>query len=107
MVVDGRIAGIGPLAEIRRGAPPGAVTIDLGPATVLAGLIDAHAHVLASMDPLLDARTNIIDAITKTGLEGRVRSGEANARELLDAGFTTVRNLGIPALTGIFSYAMP
>lgn len=100
LIVDGTIAGIGPFAELQRAGPSGAVTVDLGSATVLPGLIDAHAHVLSSMDPLLDARTNIIDAITKTGLGARVRLGEVNARELLDAGFTTVRNLGHAGIDG-------
>lgn len=104
LVVDGRIAAIGPLEVVRRKAPSGTAAVDLGPATLLPGLIDAHAHVLASMNPMLDGRTNIIDAVTKTGLDERVRTGEMNARELLDAGFTTVTGramaAGVPVAAG-------
>ena len=100
LIVDGRIAAIGRVEAVHRRAPSGAVTIDLGPATVLPALIDVHAHVLASMDPLLDGRSNIIGAMTKTSLGARVRLGEVNARKLLDAGFTTVRNLGHSGIDG-------
>jgi imidazolonepropionase-like amidohydrolase len=100
LVLDDRIDAIGTLAELRRNAPPDVATIDLGTATILPGLIDSHAHLLASMDPLLDPRTNIIDAATKTGFDGRVRNGEANARDLLDTGFTTIRNLGHSGVNG-------
>lgn len=104
LVVDGRIAAIGPLEVVQRKAPSGTAAVDLGPATLLPGLIDAHAHVLASMNPMLDGRTNIIAAVTKTGLDERVRTGEMNARELLDAGSTTVTGramaAGVPVAAG-------
>ncbi|HKA95806.1 MAG TPA: amidohydrolase [Streptosporangiaceae bacterium] len=45
LVRDGRIAAVGPAAEVRAAASPGARVARLGGATVIPGLIDAHCHV--------------------------------------------------------------
>ena len=45
LVRDGRIAAVGPAAEIRAVASPGTSVVRLGGATVIPGLIDAHCHV--------------------------------------------------------------
>src|ERR1700674_2233864 len=100
LVSNGRIVQTGPLSQIQGRAPAGTATIDLGAATLLPGLIDAHAHVLASMDPRLDSGASIIAAITQVGLAGRILLGVTNAKDLLDAGFTTVRNLGHSGIDG-------
>src|SRR5436190_23468013 len=42
LIRDGRIQGVGPGLPI----PAGAQVVDLGDATVLPGLIDAHTHLL-------------------------------------------------------------
>ena len=99
LISNGRIVQVGPLAEIQRRAPAGTATIDVGSATLLPGLIDAHAHVLASMDGRLEPGPNIIAAVA-LGLPRRVLLGVSNARELLEAGFTTVRNLGHSGVDG-------
>lgn len=64
--------------------PAGARVLDLGDATLLPGLMDAHVHI-----------TNHFDA------QGERRSltalhGARSARVLLEHGFTTVRTLGSP-----------
>lgn len=100
LVSKGHIIQIGPGVDVQRSVGAGAVTIDLGSATLLPGLIDAHAHVLASMDGRLEPGANIIATITDVGLARRVLLGIANARELLEAGFTTVRNLGHSGVDG-------
>ena len=63
-------------------APPDADTVDLGDATLLPGLIDAHVHVTNSFadEPDRDADTGI--------------QGARTAEALLLSGFTTVRSLG-------------
>ncbi len=43
---DGRIVAVGPRAAVERLATPGTIIDDLGGATVLPGLIDAHTHML-------------------------------------------------------------
>lgn len=44
-VVEGRIARIGSTSDVRAESSPDAVVIDLGGATVVPGLIDAHGHI--------------------------------------------------------------
>lgn len=75
-------------------APPGARVVDLRGLWVVPGLIDLHAHLLYAEDPGLGITgQNLLDAGTvHPGL--RVLEGARRAREYLDAGFTSVRDLG-------------
>jgi imidazolonepropionase-like amidohydrolase len=84
---DGRIHSVGSLASIQ--APAGTKTINLAGETLLPGLIDMHVHL------------NSLAEIG--GYEGLKYTdsfwaavGPRNARKTLDAGFTTVRNVGSP-----------
>jgi imidazolonepropionase-like amidohydrolase len=83
-IVDGRITRIG-----QRGDPvaPDAARIDLGSRTLLPGLIDMHVHL--TIDPTLSGYRGLeyTDSFWTV-------VGVANARKTLDAGFTTVRNVG-------------
>jgi imidazolonepropionase-like amidohydrolase len=100
LVADGRIAQAGPASEIASKAPAGATTIDLGTATVMPGLIDCHAHLLARMNEQFGAGANIIIAVAQLGQARRALVGAANAREMLEAGFTTARNVGHSGVDG-------
>jgi imidazolonepropionase-like amidohydrolase len=68
--------------------PPGIEVIDLGAATLLPGLIEAHLHLAfdASDDPV-----GRLAAASDEQVLGRMRVA---ARSCLDAGITTVRDLG-------------
>jgi imidazolonepropionase-like amidohydrolase len=91
LVRDGRIAGIGADLPI----PAGARIVDLDDATVLPGLVDAHTHLLLRFEPRLgDETTNLLVALDTVDPDGRALLGAAMAREMLEAGFTTVRDLG-------------
>ena len=84
-IIDGRITAVG-----MRGAPVpvGARHIDLAGLTVLPGLIDMHVHLTS--DPRLGSgfhRYEYTDNFWTV-------VGVANARRTLEAGFTTVRNVG-------------
>ena len=69
-------------------APQGARVIDLRTSTVMPGLIDAHTHITG------EGQGNaIVRAATMTPLDDAVRS-TVYARRTLEAGFTTIRNVG-------------
>ena len=84
IVRDGVIAAVGPEVPV----PADARVIDLGAYTVLPGLIDAHTHLTIdqrNQDPLAE--------LEHTAAE-RAFGSISNARAVLLAGFTTVRDLG-------------
>ena len=83
-IVDGRITVVGRKGDA---VPAGAERVDLGTRTLLPGLIDMHVHLTS--DPTLSGyRTLEFTDNFWTVV------GVANARKTLDAGFTTVRNVG-------------
>lgn len=86
IVVRGeRIESVGPSASIS--IPAYARVIDLGNSTVLPGLIDAHVHLTG--DPDAQGYERLAASVPRNAL-----FGAANARRTLNAGFTTVRNIG-------------
>jgi imidazolonepropionase-like amidohydrolase len=90
ILVDGRtIKAVGAGLQI----PAGATIVDLSRSTVLPGLFDAHTHLCMTMQTKRDAGkyyfTTLLDS---TGY--RAIQGVANARAMLESGFTTVRDVG-------------
>jgi imidazolonepropionase-like amidohydrolase len=84
----------GKIAAITQGAPPaGSKVINLPGATLLPGLIDAHTHL--TFDPNFGYQELGI-SIPKEAL-----IGAKNARITLQAGFTTVRNVGARGYTDV------
>ena len=108
VVVEGnRIARVGPPSKI--GAPAGARIIDLGGATLLPGLIDGHTHLLLSVvvPPEAEQKRRWNGFFAPADLLAIVESpikraflGAQNAREDLESGITTVRNLGHSGVDG-------
>lgn len=82
--VDGRIVAIGSVAD---GTPDHARTVDLRDLTVLPGLIDVHTHLVG------DVQAAGVPATT-TSAAHEVLVGVRHARVTIEAGFTTVRDLG-------------
>jgi len=85
LIVGERIEKVGPVKEIP--VPAGATVIDLGSATLLPGLIDAHVHLTG--DPQYSGYKSLGISVPRQAL-----TGAKNARLTLEAGFTTVRNVG-------------
>jgi imidazolonepropionase-like amidohydrolase len=89
VVVTGReITAVGKAAEVR--VPAGARTIDLPGMTLLPGLIDAHSHVF--LHPYNETLWN--DQVLKEPLAYRTIAATIHAQRTLEAGFTTLRDLG-------------
>jgi imidazolonepropionase-like amidohydrolase len=82
-----RIKAIGKAADISRQLPAGTKFIDLSNATVLPGLIDCHTHLTFS--PYLHGPAGLHLSYPREAL-----LGARNALVTLEAGFTTVRNVG-------------
>jgi imidazolonepropionase-like amidohydrolase len=86
ILIEGdRIIRVGPAQSIQ--APAGARMIDLSNATVLPGLIDCHTHLTS--DPGHNGYESLAISTPREALYGA-----KNAKLTLEAGFTTVRNVG-------------
>src|SRR5690606_33329527 len=88
VVVEGdRIRAVGADAEV----PAGARVIDLGDATLLPGFIDAHVHFYGEMS---DNWYRDFYLGTQRFPSEQAHYAARHARRTLEAGFTTVRDLG-------------
>jgi imidazolonepropionase-like amidohydrolase len=83
-----KIEAAGPAGNIT--APAGAKVIDLAGLTLMPGLIEAHSHVL--LHPYSETVWN--DQVARESLSLRVARATNHLRNTLQAGFTTVRDLG-------------
>ena len=89
VVVRGeKIESVGPASSLQ--LPAGAKTIDLPGLTLLPGLMEAHSHVL--LHPYSETVWN--DQVAKESLSLRVARATNHLRSTLQAGFTTIRDLG-------------
>jgi len=87
IVVRGdRIVSVGPGAS-----PPGARVVDLGEVTLLPGFIDAHTHLTDQFEK--DYYHGVYNRLMRFPAE-QALYGAQYARRTLEAGFTTVRNVG-------------
>ena len=90
LIEDGKIAAIGS----RVSAGDGAEQIDLKGAYLLPGLTDSHVHLTSRADK------HGLRRLTVSTPRAAI-SGVANSKKTLEAGFTTVRNLGAPGFADI------
>jgi imidazolonepropionase-like amidohydrolase len=83
-IVDGRITKVGKQGDA---VPAGATRVDLPGVTLLPGLIDMHVHLTSS--PLFAGYNSLLFTDSFWPV-----ISTRHARETLEAGFTTVRNVG-------------
>ncbi|MDG2520174.1 amidohydrolase family protein [Caulobacter segnis] len=85
LITNGKIVSISPLAATT--IPQGTKTVDLGATTLVPGLIDMHTHLEGA--PELGGYTGLqyTDSF-------HTFTAPRNAKDTLEAGFTTVRSLG-------------
>jgi len=109
LIEGSKIKEVGAPAHMQTQAPADAKIIDLGNATLLPGLIDSHTHLFLDIivPPELEQQRHfnglfapgmllaVIESPSK-----RVLMGAKSAREDLESGFTTVRNLGHSGIDG-------
>jgi imidazolonepropionase-like amidohydrolase len=107
LIEKGKIKEVG--SALQTQIPPDVKIIDLGNATLLPGLIDSHTHLL--IDPIAPAEIErarhynggflpgLLFAIVESPSK-RVLMGAQLAREDLESGITTVRNLGHSGIDG-------
>ncbi|HET9314035.1 MAG TPA: amidohydrolase family protein [Vicinamibacteria bacterium] len=87
VVEGGRIQAVGSGLSV----PAGATVIDLGDATLLPGIIDAHVHLTGESGD--DWYKEAVEGLRRGIPEQAIRSTEYAKRTLM-AGVTTVRNVG-------------
>jgi imidazolonepropionase-like amidohydrolase len=109
LIENDKIKEVGPATQVDAHVTGDVKTIDLGTATLLPGLIDSHTHLL--VDPIGPAEVErarhynggfepgLLLAIVESPSK-RVLMGAQTAREDLESGITTVRNLGHSGIDG-------
>src|SRR5512140_1304309 len=105
LIENGKIKQVGPQVQ----APVGSKVIDLGTATLLPGLIDGHTHLFLDIivPPELEQQRHsnglfapgLLLAVVESPSK-RALVGAQLAREDLESGITTVRNLGHSGVDG-------
>ena len=109
LIESAKIKEVGAPAQVQAKASAGVKTLDLGSATLLPGLIDGHTHLF--LDIIIPAKAEtlrhnngefgpglllaIVESPTKRALMAALA-----AREDLESGITTVRNLGHSGIDG-------
>jgi imidazolonepropionase-like amidohydrolase len=109
LIENNKIKEVGSAAQVRPHASGRVKTVDLGGATLLPGLIDSHTHLF--MDIVMPAEAErarrlnggfvpgLLLAIVESPSK-RVLLSAQMAREDLESGITTVRNLGHSGIDG-------
>lgn len=90
LVKDGTIAEVGPRVQI----PQGADVIDLSNSWVMPGLMDAHAHLTLALAPAPPGESLWEAFLLKESTALRAFRGLRNAGLALEAGFTTIKDVG-------------
>jgi imidazolonepropionase-like amidohydrolase len=109
LIENDKIKEVGGPSQVQSHVAAGAKIINLGTATLLPGLIDSHTHLLLDIIVPPEAEIQrhqnglfapgLLLAIAESPTK-RALMGAQLAREDLESGFTTVRNLGHSGIDG-------
>lgn len=100
LVRDGNIEAVAAFSTLRAQAP-NATVIDLGSATLLPGLIDCHTHLLQNYSGKLEGDDpNMLLTVAGMSTASRALLGAQMGRQDLEAGITSVRDLGNSGVNG-------
>jgi imidazolonepropionase-like amidohydrolase len=109
LVENGKIKEVGPPPQLQAHASGDVKTIDVGSATLLPGLIDGHTHlfldIIAPAEAEIDRHSNgffapgMLLAVVESPSKRALIAAKL-AREDLESGITTVRNLGHSGIDG-------
>jgi len=109
LIEGGKIKEVGPPSQVQIHTAANVKTIDLGSATLLPGLIDCHTHLFLDIivPPELEQQRHLNGLFAPGMLLAVIESpskrmliGAQSAREDLESGITTVRNLGHSGIDG-------
>lgn len=90
LIEDGKITEVGANVQI----PAGAEVVDLSDLWVLPGLMDAHTHITSGYPPGLAPGLGLEAFYLRESSAFRALRGAWNARLVLEAGFTVVKEIG-------------
>ncbi len=87
LVRDGKVEFAGHRADVPMALAGNARRLDLGGLTVMPGLIDCHAHLIYS-------GFRSLEEVDRSSIEVATLNGALNASKIIDAGYTTIRDVG-------------
>jgi imidazolonepropionase-like amidohydrolase len=96
LIRDDRITAVGADVVV----PPDSTVLDLASSTVVPGLIDCHSHLLSDYLPEVGGFAANMTRTILLGTPARVLLGAKQARDMLESGFTSVRDVGNSGVNG-------
>ncbi|MBC7803724.1 MAG: amidohydrolase family protein, partial [Candidatus Parcubacteria bacterium] len=87
LLKEGRVAFAGAGKDVPQAQAREARKLDLAGLTVMPGLIDCHAHLVYS-------GFRSLEEVDRSSIEVATLNGALNARKVIDAGYTTIRDVG-------------
>ncbi len=94
LLQEGKVAYAGKRAELPQKLAQDARRLDLGGLTIMPGLIDCHAHLVYN-------GFRSLEEVDRSSIEVATLNAALNARKVIDAGYTTIRDVGTIGNVGV------